>query len=98
MSPVCLPSLLFFFSKNIEFNDFNGALFTIRGRALNNFVYYLSQIVGSYAIGFLLDRESYRRRTRAFMGWSILFGMVFIVHIWGYFYQKSALVVVPVTC
>lgn len=67
-----------------------GAVFNIRTRGLNNLVYWLSQIVGSVAIGFLLDQHGLRRRVRAFAGWSIVFCMVFIVHIWAYFYQRSS--------
>lgn len=72
-----------------QFNEFNGAIFNIRARSLNNLVYYLAQIVGSGLMGLLLDRDKLSRRFRAFMGWGILFVMVFIVHIWGYFYQKN---------
>lgn len=57
---------------------------------MNNLVYWLSQIVGSISIGALLDQKSISRRVRAFSGWSILFAMVFIVHIWAFFYQKYA--------
>jgi len=71
-----------------EFNDYNDAIFNIRARALNNLVYWLAQIVGSISIGFLLDQKSISRRVRAFSGWSILLGMVFVVHIWAFFYQK----------
>lgn len=73
-----------------EFNDYNLALFTIRARALNNLVYWMSQIVGSVSIGFLLDQRGLTRRFRAYMGWVVLLLMVFVVHIWAYFYQKSA--------
>ncbi|KAG9226027.1 hypothetical protein CCMSSC00406_0008689 [Pleurotus cornucopiae] len=72
-----------------QFNEYNGALFNIRARSLNNLVYWMSQIVGSLAIGFLLDRQGLRRRVRAFLGWGVLLAMVFIVHIWAYFYQKN---------
>ncbi|KAF8168400.1 major facilitator superfamily domain-containing protein [Crassisporium funariophilum] len=72
-----------------QFNEYNDALFNIRARSLNNLVYWLSQIVGSIAIGFLLDQKSISRRVRAFSGWGILFAMVFIVHIWAFFYQKQ---------
>ncbi|KAI0935594.1 hypothetical protein AcV5_003976 [Taiwanofungus camphoratus] len=71
-----------------QFNDFNAALFNIRARALNNLVYWLAQIVGSVSIGFLLDQRGLARRFRAFSGWCVLMCMVFIVHIWAYFYQK----------
>ena len=72
----------------VEFNDYNGAIFNIRTRGLNNFVYWLSQIVGSISIGFLLDQRGLSRRLRAFSGWCVLMVMVFVVHIWAYFYQK----------
>ncbi|KAG8715288.1 hypothetical protein FRC11_004798 [Ceratobasidium sp. 423] len=72
-----------------QFNDYNGALFNIRTRALNSLVYWISQIFGSVAIGLLLDSGRLGRRLRAFLGWGVLFAMVFVVHIWGYFYQKT---------
>lgn len=36
----------------------------------------------------VLDRSQFRRRTRAFAGWTVVTAMVFIVHIWAYMYQK----------
>ncbi|EKM60588.1 uncharacterized protein PHACADRAFT_246612 [Phanerochaete carnosa HHB-10118-sp] len=72
-----------------QFNDYNGAIFNIRARSLNNLVYWLAQIVGSVSIGFLLDQRSLSRRFRAFSGWCVLFVMVFVVHIWAYFYQRQ---------
>jgi len=72
-----------------QFNEYNDALFNIRARSLNNLVYWLSQIVGSISIGFLLDQRAISRRVRAFSGWTVLLAMVFIVHIWGFFYQKQ---------
>ncbi|KAI5118508.1 hypothetical protein M0805_007678 [Coniferiporia weirii] len=72
-----------------QFNDYNAALFNIRTRSLNSFVYWTSQIFGSIFIGLLLDTKRLSRRTRAFLGWAVLFIMVFIVHIWAYFYQKD---------
>jgi hypothetical protein len=72
-----------------QFNDYNDALFNIRARSLNNLVYWLSQIVGSISIGLLLDQRAISRRIRAFSGWTVLLAMVFIVHIWAFFYQKQ---------
>ncbi|EJD04494.1 MFS general substrate transporter [Fomitiporia mediterranea MF3/22] len=72
-----------------QFNDYNGTLFNIRTRSLNSFVYWTSQIFGSLAIGLILDNKRLTRRARAFTGWTILFGMVFVVHIWAYFYQRK---------
>ena len=74
--------------RSAEFNEYNDALFNIRARSLNNLVYWLSQIIGSVSIGLLLDRRAISRRIRAFSGWAVLLAMVFIVHIWGFFYQK----------
>jgi hypothetical protein len=71
-----------------EFNDYNNALFNIRARSLNNLVYWLSQMIGSVMIGLLLDSQRLSRRVRAFTGWTVLFIMVFVVHIWAYFYQR----------
>ncbi|KAH7885030.1 major facilitator superfamily domain-containing protein [Phlebopus sp. FC_14] len=83
-----------FFASNYfytwQFNDYNGAIFTTRARGLNNFVYWTSQIFGSVLIGyFILDKKQLRRRVRAFVGWVIVFAMVFVVHIWAYFYQRT---------
>ncbi|TFK71739.1 MFS general substrate transporter [Pluteus cervinus] len=72
-----------------QFNSYNAAIFNIRARSLNNVVYWVSQIVGSVSIGLLLDRHTLSRRTRALTGWTVLFLMVFVVHIWGYFYQRE---------
>ena len=71
-----------------QFNDYNAGLFNIRARALNNLVYWIAQVIGSVAIGLLLDQPRLSRRVRAFAGWAVLFIMVFFVHIWAYFYQK----------
>ncbi|KAF9246914.1 major facilitator superfamily domain-containing protein [Melanogaster broomeanus] len=71
-------------------NDYNAALFDIRARSLNAFVYWLAQIFGSVFLGyFILDHTKLRRRVRALVGWVVILAMVFIVHIWAYFYQKT---------
>ncbi|KAJ3564728.1 hypothetical protein NP233_g8098 [Leucocoprinus birnbaumii] len=91
--PLILMLLPMFWASNWfytwQFNDFNGALFNIRTRSLNNLIYWLSQIVWSYFIGWLLDRDTVRRRARAFIGWGILFAMLWATYIWGYFYQRE---------
>ena len=74
--------------NHTEFNDYNSALFNIRARSLNNLVYWIAQIVGSVSIAFLLDRERFGRKQRALAGWFTLVTMVFIVHVWAYFYQR----------
>ncbi|KAG6380477.1 major facilitator superfamily domain-containing protein [Boletus reticuloceps] len=91
--PMILLLFPMFFASNYfytwQFNDYNSALFNIRARSLNNFMYWLSQIIGSWMISLVLDSARFRRRTRAFAGWVILFVMAFIVHIWAYEYQKT---------
>ncbi|KAG8858408.1 hypothetical protein FRB96_005293 [Tulasnella sp. 330] len=91
--PAILLLFPLFFASNYfytwQFNDFNGALFNIRTRSINSLIYWISQIFGSYAIGVVLDIKSLRRRTRAFLGWGILFAMVFIIHGWAYMYQRN---------
>ncbi|KAK7468386.1 hypothetical protein VKT23_002902 [Stygiomarasmius scandens] len=72
-----------------QFNDYNGAIFTIRARSLNNFVYWTAQIVGSLLVSLLLDFKWLSRRARAFSGWILLLTMVLTTHIWGYFYQRE---------
>jgi len=72
-----------------QFNGYNSALFNIRARSLNNFVYWMAQIIGSISIGFLLDQRALSRRLRAFSGWVILMVMVLVVHIWAFRYQKN---------
>ncbi|THU79894.1 MFS general substrate transporter [Dendrothele bispora CBS 962.96] len=72
-----------------QFSGFNGAIFNIRARALNNLLYWSSQIFGSIFMSFILDLKRFRRRTRAFSSWIILLLMTFVIHTWAYFYQKS---------
>lgn len=83
-----------FFASNYcytwEYNNYNGAIFTIRARGLNSLMSSTSQVFGSVFLGcFILDRKRVRRRVRAFYGWILVFLMVLAVHIWAYFYQKT---------
>ncbi|KAI0075905.1 MFS general substrate transporter [Panus rudis PR-1116 ss-1] len=72
-----------------QFNDYNSALFNIRARSLNNLLYWIAQIIGSVSIGLLLDRKRLSTHARAFSAWIVLLLMVFVVHIWAYFYQRN---------
>lgn len=61
-------------------NCFNLYIFNLRGRAFNNIWYWLSQIFGAILFGFLLDNHKLgSRRTRAWLGWGILFVIVNLV-------------------
>ncbi|KAJ5093144.1 hypothetical protein N7456_009005 [Penicillium angulare] len=74
-----------FFNANVFYsyqqNDVNGLNFNIRTRALNSALYWIAQMAGGLLMGFLLDFHKFNRRTRAKIGWTVLFvtGMA----IWG---------------
>ncbi|KAG9221485.1 hypothetical protein CCMSSC00406_0009921 [Pleurotus cornucopiae] len=91
--PLVLLLFPMFFASNWfttwQFNGYNAALFNIRARSMNNFVYWTAQIIGSIAMGYILDQQRIRRRARAYIGWAILFFSVFATHIWAYFYQRD---------
>ncbi|KAJ5710435.1 hypothetical protein N7488_004591 [Penicillium malachiteum] len=80
---ICLYPM--FFNANVFYsyqqNDVNGLNFNIRTRALNSALYWIAQMIGGLLMGFLLDFHKVNRRTRAKIGWTILFvnGMA----IWG---------------
>ncbi|KAI9800960.1 MAG: hypothetical protein M1833_003097 [Piccolia ochrophora] len=82
-----------FFSSNwfytYHFNAVNLAKFTIRTRALNNLLYWLSQIIGAYAFGYALDTRSIRRSIRARAALSALFVITMIIWGGGYAYQRQ---------
>ncbi|KAF9319591.1 hypothetical protein BG003_008698 [Podila horticola] len=56
------------FSYTYQFNDFNGFNFNIRTRALNSILFWVAQIIGALAIGYLLDRIPMKRPKRAMLG------------------------------
>ncbi|KAK9898637.1 MFS general substrate transporter [Cystobasidium minutum MCA 4210] len=83
----------FFLSSNwfyaYQFNAINGSgYFGIRGRSLNNFLYWTSQIVGSIATGFFLDWKI-GRRLRAWAGLVWLTILVFAVFGGNYAFQRT---------
>lgn len=74
-----------FFAANVFYpyqqNAVNGETFNLRTRALNGALYWIAQMFGGLLMGFLLDIQIFNRRTRAKLGWTVLFvaGMA----IWG---------------
>jgi hypothetical protein len=66
-----------FFASNwfytYQFNDVNLPNFNIRTRALNNVLYWMSQIIGAYVFGYCLDIRACSRRLRAKIGLAALF-------------------------
>jgi MFS family permease len=74
-----------FFASNVFYtyqtNDMNAAHFNTRTRALNNTLYWLSQILGSLAFGYALDYKGLRRSIRAKASFAALFCLTFVI--WG---------------
>ncbi|PBP26733.1 MFS general substrate transporter [Diplocarpon rosae] len=74
-----------FFASNIfypyQFNTFNLTNFTIRTRSLNNAIYWLAEIFGGYAMGYLLDLQYCRKKIRAIL--AIVAILVITNAIWG---------------
>jgi hypothetical protein len=70
-----------------QFQDVNAAYYNIRTRALNNTLYWLSQIIGAYIIGYALDVKV-RRTIRAKAVWAFL--LIITMAVWGggYAFQK----------
>ncbi|KAJ7538750.1 hypothetical protein O6H91_11G062200 [Diphasiastrum complanatum] len=76
--PACFASNFFY---TYQFNNVNGLLFNIRTRSFNNVFYWGAQMAGSLAIGFILDRSNSKRRTRGFIGLSVM--AIFTTVVWG---------------
>ncbi|KAJ0968702.1 hypothetical protein J5N97_021579 [Dioscorea zingiberensis] len=60
----------FFYSY--QFNNVNGRLFNLRTGGLNNVFYWGAQMIGSAAIGYILDFSFKRRRMRGYVGIAIV--------------------------
>lgn len=83
---------MFFISNffyTYQFNDVNLARFNTRTRALNNTLYWTSQIIGAFVFGYALDMKRFPRRTRALGAWAAL--LVLTMAIWGggYAFQRQ---------
>ena len=72
-----------------QFNGFNSAKFNIRTRALNNTLYWSSQIIGAFLFGYGLDVKSVRRTMRAKIAWGVLFMITMVIWGGGYAWQKK---------
>lgn len=82
-----------FFASNIFYtyqgNDFNAAHFNTRTRALNNTLYWTSQIIGAVVFGYALDFGKVRRSIRAKASFVALFVLTFAIWGGGYAWQKQ---------
>ncbi|KAH8712033.1 hypothetical protein GQ44DRAFT_812858 [Phaeosphaeriaceae sp. PMI808] len=82
-----------FFASNFfypyQFNTFNLVTFNIRTRSLNNTLYWLAEIGGSYLAGYALDSTRIRRSLRARIAAGTLFILVFVVWTCAYVWQRN---------
>ncbi|KAJ8070612.1 hypothetical protein OCU04_000985 [Sclerotinia nivalis] len=72
-----------------QFNTFNLKTFNIRTRALNNFLYWLSEILGALVVGHTLDNDRLSRSSRAK---GLVTGLVLLTFgVWtgGYMWEKG---------
>ncbi|KAJ2887600.1 hypothetical protein FB639_001193 [Coemansia asiatica] len=76
--PMCFTSNFFY---SYQFGPVNGSIFTLRTRGFNNIFYWGAQMVGAYALSFLLDNTSMTRRKRGLIAFGIV--AVFFNVIWG---------------
>ncbi|KAJ1663539.1 hypothetical protein GGF38_003184, partial [Coemansia sp. RSA 25] len=76
--PMCFASNFFY---SYQFGPINGSIFNIRTRGFNNIFYWGAQMVGAYALSFLLDNQRMTRRTRGMIALAIV-GVFFNV-VWG---------------
>ncbi|KAI9296872.1 MFS general substrate transporter [Neoconidiobolus thromboides FSU 785] len=70
-----------------QFNAYNGVLFNVRTRSLNNVVYWGSQMFGAYLFGLLMDFKRLNRKTRAIVGLVIVFSVMMAMWAGGYVVQ-----------
>lgn len=71
------------------FNDMNLLTFNIRTRALNNTLFWLMEIPGSFFIGYILDKKDLRRSTRAKIAFLLVLGLTLGIWGWGYSWQRG---------
>ncbi|KAJ2810249.1 hypothetical protein H4S07_002774, partial [Coemansia furcata] len=63
------------------FGPINGSIFNIRTRGFNNIFYWGAQMIGAYALSFLLDSQRMTRRTRGMIALGLV--AVFFNVVWG---------------
>ncbi|KAJ1954004.1 hypothetical protein EC988_002669 [Linderina pennispora] len=76
--PLCFASNFFY---GYQFNAINGALFNLRTRGFNNIIYWGAQMVGAYAISFILDNKNMNRKKRGIIGFATV--AIFFNVVWG---------------
>ncbi|XP_071687120.1 UNC93-like protein 1 [Rutidosis leptorrhynchoides] len=77
----------FFYSY--QFNNVNGALFTLRTKGLNNVFYWGAQMIGSVMIGYIMDFSFKSRKTRGLVGITVVAVLGTAIWIGGFFNQRG---------
>lgn len=82
-----------FFASNVfttyQTNCMNAAYFNTRTRALNNLLYWLSQILGAVVFGYALDYQRFGRSVRAKASLVALFVITFAIWGGGYAWMRQ---------
>lgn len=82
-----------FFASNwfytYHFSVYNLAKFNVRTRALNNVLYWTSQMIAAIIIGFALDIKTVRRSIKAKAALAGLFVLTMVIWGGGYAWQKQ---------
>ncbi|KAF9878264.1 major facilitator superfamily transporter [Colletotrichum karsti] len=82
-----------FFTSNVFYtyqtNNMNAGQFNVRTRALNNLLYWLSQIFGALVFGYALDVQSVRRSVRAKASYVALIVLTMVIWGGGWAWQKD---------
>lgn len=82
-----------FFASNwfytYHFSAYNLPMFNVRTRALNNTLYWSSQIISALIVGFALDIKAVRRTTKAKGALATLFVLTMVIWGGGYAWQKQ---------
>ncbi|KAJ1828772.1 hypothetical protein LPJ56_000893 [Coemansia sp. RSA 2599] len=76
--PMCFTSNFFY---SYQFGPVNASIFNLRTRGFNNIFYWGAQMVGAYALSFLLDNTRMTRRKRGLIAFAIV--AVFFNVVWG---------------
>ncbi|KAJ2488777.1 hypothetical protein IWW37_004530 [Coemansia sp. RSA 2050] len=76
--PMCFASNFFY---SYQFGPINASLFNIRTRGFNNIFYWGAQMVGAYALSFLLDTQRMTRKKRGLIAVAVV--AVFFNVVWG---------------
>lgn len=76
----------FFYSYQFGINAF---YYSLRTRALNSMVYWLTQIIGTFGLGLILDNKRITRRKRGIIGLTLTCIIVIATWIGGIFFQRT---------